>query len=68
MNGVVVDTSPVFKTSKDEIGGHGRNLYHFINCILHDEKPNFVPQHGVDMIKILTAIYKSAETGREVIL
>ena len=31
-------------------------------------KPVFKPSQGVDMIKILCAIYESAEKGREVLL
>lgn len=46
--------------------GHAANLQHFVNVVLHDEKPDFVPQQGVEMIKILQAIYQSAQTGKEV--
>ncbi|MCQ2461917.1 MAG: gfo/Idh/MocA family oxidoreductase, partial [Clostridia bacterium] len=47
---------------------HEANLRHFADVLLGKAEPMFVPQQGLDMIKILTAIYKSAETGREVIL
>ena len=48
---------------------HTCNLAHFIDdVIIGGMKPNFVPQDGVDMIKILEGLYKSAETGREVVL
>ncbi len=35
---------------------------------MNGTEPDFKPQQGVNMIKILTAIYKSAETGKEVLL
>ncbi len=45
---------------------HGANLQHFVNVIEKGEKPDFVIDQGVNMIKILSAMYESAETGREV--
>jgi len=48
---------------------HTVNLEHFINDVLIGGKePDFKPEQGIEMIKILTGIYKSAETGREVLL
>ena len=41
---------------------------HFVDVITNDAKPDFEPIQGVNMIKILCAIYESAKTGREVIL
>jgi len=67
-NGSVMDSSPILSNSSYLGNGHGSNLDHFANCILHGEEPIFKPQQGVNMIKILAAIYKSAETGKEVIL
>lgn len=48
--------------------GHEAALKHFTAIILDGAAPDYVPQQGIDMIQILTAIYQSAETGREVIL
>ena len=53
---------------KDARNAHGENIKHFADVLLNDTEPDFVPVQGVNMIKILEAIYKSAETGREVIL
>lgn len=47
---------------------HEANLRHFADVILNGAEPMFVPQQGINMVKILEAIYKSAETGREVLL
>ena len=48
--------------------GHEGNLRHFLDVVLNGAKPDFVPQQGVNMIKILSAIYESAKTGKEVSL
>lgn len=45
---------------------HEANLRHFADVVLNGREPMFVPQQGLNMIKILEAMYKSAETGREV--
>lgn len=47
---------------------HEANLRHFADVILNGAEPMFVPQQGVHMVEILEAIYKSAETGKEVLL
>lgn len=47
-------------------GGHKNNIYHFVDVVRGRAEPIFVPQQGVDVIKILSAIYESAQTGREV--
>jgi len=67
-NGTVIDSSPLLSSHNAGVTEHELNINHFVDCILHGTEPDFVPQQGVDMIKILSAIYKSAETGREVIL
>ncbi|MBE6573536.1 MAG: Gfo/Idh/MocA family oxidoreductase [Ruminococcaceae bacterium] len=48
--------------------GHDGAIRHFVDVIQNGADPIFVPQQGVDMIKILNAIYESAEIGKEVVL
>ena len=48
--------------------GHAANLVHFVDVVLNGAKPDFEPIQGVNMIKILNAIYESAKTGKEVLL
>lgn len=48
--------------------GHRAALLHFTRIILDGAEPDYVPEQGVNMIKILEAMYKSAETGKEVLL
>ncbi len=56
------------KAGEGNTDGHRANLSHFVDILTKGGEPCFKPQQGVDMIKILCAIYKSAETGKEVIL
>ncbi len=51
-----------------DTNGHKKNIRNFIDVLLEGAEPVFKPSQGVDMIKILCAIYESAEKGREVIL
>lgn len=48
--------------------GNDAALRHFTSIILRDAEKDFVPEQGLNMIKILSAIYESAKTGKEVIL
>lgn len=63
--GVPTNVKPQFSAAPPQ---HTANIHHFIACVQQREQPIFLPEHGVDMIKILSAIYESAETGREVAL
>lgn len=47
---------------------HEANIRHFVDVIEGKCEPDFVPQQGVNMVKILEAIYKSAECGHEIAL
>ncbi|MBR6558210.1 MAG: Gfo/Idh/MocA family oxidoreductase [Clostridia bacterium] len=51
-----------------EAQGHEGNIRHFADVVLNGAEPMFVPQQGINMVKILEAIYKSAETGKEIFL
>ena len=63
--GKLVDLHP---DCGDMGNGHARALEHFTKSVLDGAEKDYVPEQGVNMIKILDAIYKSAETGREVLL
>ena len=64
-NGQLLDISPL--PARDE-NGHRENLRHFVDVLTRGDEPCYQPGQGVDMIKILCAVYESAETGREVLL
>ncbi len=63
--GQLTDTVPVIKGA-DRVQPHEENIKHFVDCLKGRAEPTLRPEQGVDMIKILSAIYESAETGREV--
>ena len=58
------------KPSVDDYGvpHHEMNIRHFIDVIEGKCEPDFTPEQGVNMVKILEAIYKSAECGHEIAL
>lgn len=62
--GTLVTKEPVYDLT--DYSGHEQNLRHFADVLLNGAKPDYVPEQGVDMVKILQAIYKSAEIGAEV--
>lgn len=62
--GEPVDLEPQFSGSA--LSSHTANIHHFIECVLGREMPIFTPWQGIDMLKILAAIYESAERGREI--
>ena len=51
-----------------DTNGHKKNIRNFIDVLLDGAEPVFKPSQGVDMIKILCAIYESAEKGKEIVL
>src|SRR5690606_31813510 len=63
-SGQLTNVTPVFKGKKTS--NHGKHIAHFIDCLQNRAQPMNAPAQGVDMIKILSAIYESAELGREV--
>lgn len=64
-SGALTDTSPVFLP---KIGTHEAELRAFIQA-LTDDTPVPVPgEQGLMVTRILDGLYKSAETGREVIM
>jgi len=67
--------APFIKTTIDRIrqlihngNGHAINIRHFADVIRGKESPNYTIDQGINMIKILCAIYESAKTGKEVLL
>jgi predicted dehydrogenase len=48
------------------MGGHGMMLHHFVDVVQKRAKPIITPEQGLNIMKILSAMYESAEKGREV--
>jgi predicted dehydrogenase len=63
--GQLTNIHPVLNEAKAK-PQHTANIFHFVDCVLNGAEPTIRPEHGVDMIKILSAIYESAASGREV--
>lgn len=62
-SGYYLESSPVLTAEKD---GMAEELAHFVDCCLNGTPCICTPQHAVQLMAILTALYRSAETGREV--
>ena len=67
-NGLLTNQEMARQAGDKEVNGHAANLVHFIDVLDGKAKPDFLPEQGVNMIKILEGIYESARTGREVAL
>ena len=63
--GATVDYIPNI-ANENGVQIHEANIRHFTDVVLNGAEPMFVPEQGVNMIKILEAMYKSAEEGREI--
>ncbi len=50
----------------DGMTPHCKNILNFADAICGTAAPVFLPQQGVDMIKVLSGIYESAESGHEI--
>lgn len=64
--GKPIDIIPKF--GKQVLHGHLGNLENFADVLEGKAEPVYKPEQGVDMIKILSAIYESAKSGKEVLL
>ncbi|MDF2924796.1 MAG: oxidoreductase [Paenibacillaceae bacterium] len=62
--GVLTDIKPVTSGVK-HAQMHTENIRHFVDCLEGRAVPTIVPEQGVDMIKILSALYQSAALGKE---
>ncbi|MBQ9952491.1 MAG: Gfo/Idh/MocA family oxidoreductase [Clostridia bacterium] len=61
--GTLMDTKPKLPSVSL---GHEMNLRHFVDVVLRGAEPKFLPEQGVDMVKLICALYESAKTGKEV--
>ena len=64
MYGHQVDVLPVVKAGS----GHKDEMAHFVKCIQEDKAPTATGEQGLEIMRILDAIYESAATGKEVML
>lgn len=64
MHGVAVDITPGFPN----VSGHEMEIRHFVDCLVNGTEPISTGEHGLEVTRILDAIYRSAGTGREIVL
>lgn len=68
-NGYLTDVKLFAPTALDFQGLFEKEVRHYVDCVLNPSVKCISPaEDGVMMMKILDGIYKSAETGHEVIL
>lgn len=67
-NGYLVNVQPAMSTKLSFDGLFENEIKHFIDCIVNGEKCKSPAEAGVEAMRIIDAIYKSSETGREVII
>lgn len=64
-----VEEKPLIREEENKmIAIFDRQIAHFIDCIVNGTECRNPGEDGVEVMKILDAIYKSAETGHEVII
>lgn len=64
-NGELYDEKP---ENLEEVSGHCGNFENFLDVLQYGKEPCFKTFEGLNMIKILSAIYKSAVEGKEITL
>ena len=66
-DGYLVDWAPKMDATKSSVQMmFNREIAHFVDCILNGTPCLSPGSDGLDIMKILDAIYKSAEMGKEV--
>lgn len=68
MNDFMVDVTPQIKNLKNGKGMFEAEIDHFVDCVEHGTPCIAPAEDGITIMKILDAIYQSAETGHEVLL
>lgn len=68
VNGYMADVSLNAKTALDFNGLFENEINHYIDCIVNGAECISPAEDGIEIMKILMAIYESAETGHEVVL
>ncbi len=68
MNRYLVDVIPAHNTALDFNGLFENEISHFIKCITEGIECISPASEGVELMKIIDAVYTSAKTGREVVL
>jgi predicted dehydrogenase len=62
IHGSLTDLTPQFRP----VSGHEMEMRHFVECLREGKEPMSTGQHGLDIMKILDAIYESMNTNKGV--
>lgn len=68
MNDYMVNIDYADETALSFDGLFANQINHFVNCVVKGEKCIAPAEDGVEMMRILDAIYESAKTGHELVL
>ncbi len=67
MRGRLKDVTPPIEPSKNLYKqSYEAELTHFVRCITHGDRPQASPEEGLHVMRVIDAIYQSAEARREV--
>ncbi len=68
MNDYLVDVTPAHNTALSFDGLFENEIAHFVDCIVNGTECKSPAEDGVELMRIIDGIYRSAKTGREEIL
>lgn len=68
MNNYLVDVTPAHDTALSFNGLFENEIAHFVDCVAHGAQCISPAEDGVEIMKIIDAVYESARTGKEVML
>ena len=68
MNDYMVNVGFTNSTALSFDGLFAKEINHFVDCVINGTTPRAPAEDGVEIMKILDAVYESARTGHEVIL
>ncbi len=68
MNNYLVDITPAHDTALSFTGLFENEIAHFVDCVVNGTECASPAEDGVELMKIIDAVYESAKTGREVLL
>lgn len=67
MHGNLMNVTPALESDRNNYKvSYERELEHFLHCIAHGEKPQASGEEGLALMRVIDAIYESADARREV--
>jgi predicted dehydrogenase len=66
LGGNLLDVTPPLESKNVYKQSYEAELDHFIRCVTQGERPMGTPEEGLQLMRVIDAIYQSAESRREV--